>query len=296
MSTKLPTLRQFLDRFPDDDACLDHLMVTRYGERHVCEKCGKDAKFHRVKSRRCYECDFCGYQVYPTAGTPFESTRTSLRDWFTVMFMFCASRNGVSAKEVQRTIGVTYKTAWRMCNLIRQYMGYVDGDNVLGGKDGGVVEADEMFYGGVDKKGEDDKAIVFGAIERGGEVVTEVLPSRKARHVVPAIFKWVKPGSRVATDESKSYNDLMENGYRHATVNHSAGQYVSGEVHTNTIEAFWSHVKRSMSGTYVSVSKKWLQTYLWEFEFRQNLRREPHLMLDLLLLAFPRPARRALGG
>jgi transposase len=292
MSTKqpkLPTLKQFLEQFPTDDSCLEHLMETRYGKRHVCAKCDKLANFHRVKSRRCYECDFCGYQVYPTAGTPFEATRTSLRDWFTVMFLFCTSRNGVSAKEVQRTIGVTYKTAWRMCNLIRQYMGYVDGDNSLGGKGGGVVEADEMFWGGVDKRGQDDKAIIFGAIERGGEVVTEVLPSRKARHIMPAIFKWVRPGSRIATDESLSYRDLIENGYLHGTVNHSEGQYVSGQVHTNTIEAFWAHVKRSMAGTYVSVSKKWLQTYLWEFEFRQNLRKQPHLMLDLLLQSFPRP-------
>ena len=131
-------------------------MVTRYGIRHECVKCHRVAKFHRVKARRCYECDFCGAQVYPTAGTPFENTRTSLRDWFTFMFLFCSSRNGVSAKEVQRTIGVTYKTAWRMCNLIRQYMGYVDGDNSLGGFDGGIVEADEMFFGGKDKQGFDD--------------------------------------------------------------------------------------------------------------------------------------------
>jgi len=287
---KLLTLKEFQARFDSDDECLDHLMATRYGKRHTCAKCGKLAKFHRVKSRRCYECDICGYQVYPTAGTPFENTRTPLTDWFLVMCMFCASRNGVSAKEVQRTIGVTYKTAWRMCNLIRQYMGYVDGDNSLGGKGGGVVETDEMFWGGVEKRGQDDKAIIFGAIERGGKVVTEVLPSRKARHIMPAIFKWVRPGSRIATDESLSYCDLIENGYLHGTVNRSEGQYVSGQVHTNTIEAFWAHVKRSMSGTYVSVSKKWLQTYLWEFESRQNLRKQPHLMLDLLLQSFPRPA------
>lgn len=289
MSNKLPTLKQFQGRFATDDGCLDHLMQTRYGKRHTCAKCDREANFHRVKSRRCYECDFCGYQVYPTAGTPFENTRTSLKDWFTVMFMFCASRNGVSAKEVQRTIGVTYKTAWRMCNLIRQYMGYVDGDAPLGGRDGGIVEADKMFYGGKDKQGEDDKAVVFGAIERGGEVITTVLPGKGRKHVLPAIFKWVKPGSRIATDEAGSFRELSELGYMHGTVNHGAGEYVNGQVHTNNIEAFWSHVKRSMRGTYVSVSKKWLQTYLWEFEYRQNLRKHPHLMLDALLVSFPRP-------
>lgn len=288
---KLPTLKQYLDRFPTDDACLDHLMATRYGKRHVCAKCGKEANFHRVQKRRCYECDFCGYQIYPTAGTPFENTRTSLRDWFTVMFMFCASRNGVSAKEVQRTIGVTYKTAWRMCNLIRQYMGYVDGDTPLGGRDGGIVEIDKAFFGGYDKQGHDDKSVVIGIVERGGETVTKVLRSKRAKHVLPAIFKWVKDGSRVSTDEAHVFGVLAENGYMHGTVNHRQGEYVKGTVHTNNLEAYWSHLKRSISGTYVSVSPKWLQTYLWEFEFRQNLRKQPHLMLELLLQAFPRPAR-----
>jgi transposase len=292
MSTKhpkLPTIRQFLERFPDDDSCLDHLMETRYGKRHTCAKCGKEANFHRVRARRCYECDFCGYQVYPTAGTPFENTRTSLRDWFHVMFMFCASRNGVSAKEVQRTIGVTYKTAWRMCNLIRQYMGYVDGDAPLGGPGGGIVETDKAFFGGYDKRGEDDKVIVLGATERGGDVITSIIPSRREASVMHKLTKWVRPGSRVATDEGLAFANLVEYGYRHGTVNHSKKEYVKGDVHTNTIEAFWSHVKRSIAGTYVNVSPKWLQTYLWEFEFRQNLRKNPHLMLELLLQAFPRP-------
>lgn len=280
-----------MERFPTEEVCLDHLMRNRYGERFTCQNanCGKDAKYYRVKSRRAYECEHCGQQVYPTAGTPFENTRTPLRDWFHVMFMFCASRNGVSAKEVQRTIGVTYKTAWRMCNLIRQYMGYVDGDNPLGGKDGGVVEVDEMFVGGVDRRGFDDKSIVLGATERGGEVITRVIPKANNVHVYPAVLSWIKRGSRVATDEAKVYGQLRENGYHHGTVNHRQGEYVNGDVHTNTIEAFWSHVKRSLAGTHISVSPKWLQTYLWEFEFRQNLRRNPHLMLELLLQSFPRP-------
>jgi transposase len=128
MKNRGPTHREFERRFPDDASCLEHLMRVRWGARHQCVKCDREARYHRVKARRCYECEHCGYQVYPTAGTPFESTRTSLKDWFFVMFLFCASRNGVAAKEVERQIGVTYKTAWRMCHLIRLYMGYVDGD------------------------------------------------------------------------------------------------------------------------------------------------------------------------
>jgi len=144
---KAPTLRQFQDRFPTEESCLDHLMRTRYGDRHDCDKCGRNAHFYRVKARRSYACEYCGAQVYPTAGTPFDRTRTSLRDWFFVMFQFCASRNGVAAKEVERQLGVTYKTAWRMCHEIRKYMGALDSDDPLGGV-GSVVEIDETLIGG----------------------------------------------------------------------------------------------------------------------------------------------------
>jgi transposase len=170
MSKKPTTLKEFERRFPTEDSCLDHLMRTRFGERFTCFKCLKEARYYRVKSRRCYECERCGYQVYPTAGTPFEKTRTSLRDWFFVMFLFTASRNGVAAKEVQRQIGVTYKTAWRMCREIRKYMGYVDGDHTLGGEGGsGVVELDHAFVGCKDRIGKGDKAVVLGMIEREGD-------------------------------------------------------------------------------------------------------------------------------
>lgn len=289
MSTKAPTVRDFQKRFPTEEACLDHLMRTRYGERFKCFSCFRDAKYYRVVKRRCFECEHCGYQVYPTAGTPFAKTRTSLRDWFYVMFLFCASRNGVSAKEIQRQIGVTYKTAWRMAKEIRQYMGYVDGDYPLGGDGAGIVEADKTFIGGHDKIGHDDKAVVLGIVERGGDVLTRVVQTRSARHVVPHIVKWVREGARVATDEAAAFRSLVERwGYRHETVNHETKEYVRGDTHTNTIEAFWSNVKRGINGTYVWVSKKHLQKYLWEFEFRHNLRHAPYLMFDVLLQSFSR--------
>lgn len=199
MAQKPSKIREFQKRFPDEDACLTHLMRTRFGERLTCFKCQKEATYYRVKARRSFECEHCGYQVYPTAGTPFEKTRTSLRDWFYVMFLFCETRNGVAAKEVQRQLGVTYKTAWRMCHLIRLYMGYVDGDYPMGGA-GKTVEIDETFIGGKDKLGEDDKAIVLGMIERGGDVVTRVVPARTKAHTLPHIVRFVKEGSRLHTD------------------------------------------------------------------------------------------------
>lgn len=288
MAQKMSNVRAFQKRFPDEDACLTHLMRTRFGERFTCFKCQKQATYYRVKARRAFECEHCGYQVYPTAGTPFEKTRTSLRDWFYVMFLFCTTRNGVAAKEVERQLGVTYKTAWRMCRLIRLYMGYVDGDYPMGGH-GKTVEADETFIGGKDKAGEDDKSVVFGILERGGDVVTRHVIDRTAKTLVPHVMSFVKKGSRVHTDEFSSYRSLTErHGYDHETVDHSAKEYVRGDIHTNGIESFWSSVKRGINGTYVWVSKKHLQTYLREFEYRHNLRNQPALMFELLLQAFPK--------
>jgi hypothetical protein len=281
------TIREFHERFPTDDSCLEHLMRVRYGETHQCPKCEREARYYRVKERRCYECEHCGLQVYPTAGTPFQSTRTSLKDWFFVMFLFCASRNGVAAKEVQRQLGVTYKTAWRMCHLIRLYMGRVDGDTPMGGPDGGVVEIDETYIGGPDETPAGDKHVVLGMVERGGEVLTRAIPSRARMFVMPPVHQYVRPRSRVATDEAHVYREL-ETVHDHQTVNHAREEYVRGEVHTNTIESFWSMLKRGINGTYIHVSSKHLQKYLWEFEFRHNRRKTPHLMFDLLLLSFPR--------
>lgn len=145
--TKAPTLRQFQAQFPTEDSCLDHLFQVRYGHDLKCPKCGREGRYSRVTGRRSYQCSWCANQLYPTAGTPFDRTRTSLRDWFYVMFLFCTTRNGVAAKRVEREIGVTYKTAWRMCHEVRKYMAAVDGNDRVGGHFH-HVEADETLIGG----------------------------------------------------------------------------------------------------------------------------------------------------
>ena len=291
MITKAPTLRQFQDRFPTEESCLDHLMRTRFGDRHDCEKCGKSAKFYRVKARRSYACEHCGAQVYPTAGTPFDRTRTSLRDWFFVMFQFCASRNGVAAKEVERQLGVTYKTAWRMCHEIRKYMAQVDGDAPLGGPFK-TVEIDETFVGGYRRGGQsgEGKTIVLGMKQRGGNVITKVVADRRRATLLPLIRDYVKPHTELHTDELISYGALSTmNGYWHKTVNHSAGQYVSPAGTTvNGIEGFWAQLKRGINGTHIHVSPKHLSKYLGEFEFRHNRRHRPTTMLAELMVSFPR--------
>jgi len=287
---KPPTRKDFDKRFPDDDACLEHLKVVRYGETLHCESktCqGREARYYRAKGRRSYACEHCGHQIYPTAGTPFHASRTSLKDWFFVMFLFCASRNGVAAKEVQRQIGVTYKTAWRMCHLIRQYMGWVDGDYPISGGAAGI-EMDETFIGGKDKRGQEDKMVVVGMIERDGDLLLRQAPSREGWFVHMIMDTWIKPGARLFTDEARHYVYGREK-FKIETVNHKAKEWVRGDAHTNNIESFWNILKRGINGTYIAVSARHLQKYLWEFEYRHNQRHSPHLMLETLLLAFPKP-------
>lgn len=296
MKTKAPTLRQFQARFPTEESCLDHLFQVRYGNDFACPGCGREAKFSRVKARRSYQCQWCAYQVYPTAGTPFDRTRTPLRDWFFVMFQFCSSRNGVAAKEVERQLGVTYKTAWRMCHMIREYMGAVDGSDPIGGLSR-TVQIDETFVGGRratgNKKGGDpsvNKTTVFGMLEVGGGIVTHVVSDRRSATLLPLILQTVKRPGTIYTDEHKAYGGLATMGYRHATVNHSREQYVCSKsgATVNAVEGFWSQLKRSINGTHIHVSGKHLSKYLGEHEFRWNMRREPHLMLDRLMVSFAR--------
>ena len=218
------TLRQFQDRFPTEAICLDHLFQVRFGTDFDCPGCDRPAKFNRVKGRRAYQCNWCRFQLYPTAGTPFDRTRTSLRDWFYVMFLFTTTRNGVAAKRVERELGVTYKTAWRMCDQIRKYMSQLDSDDPLGGV-GEIVEIDETLVGGaVLGKGRgpqaDNKTTVLGMLERGGELVTRVVPDVRAHTLMPLISGQVLPGTTIHTDRFKSYQYLNRRGYQHDTVNH----------------------------------------------------------------------------
>jgi len=281
------TIKDFLKQFPDDAACLEHLMVVRYGNPVECPKCRRVGRFSKLSKLPAYSCPWCGHHIHPMQGTPFQRSHTPLQKWFYAMYLFTTTRNGVSAKELQRQLGVTYKTAWRIGHEIRKYMGWVDGDSQLGGA--AIVEADKAFIGGKDKQGEDDKAIVLGIVERGGDVLTRVIPNRRSWTVKAVIEQWVRPGARIATDQGAAFQGLNDEGYRHAWVNHAAKEYVRGNVHTNTIEGFWSWLKRGVNGTHVWVSPKHLPKYLGEFEFRFNLRKQPALMFDVLLAAFPRP-------
>jgi transposase-like protein len=240
MSTKTPTLRQFQAQFPTEDSCLDHLFQVRYADMD-CPKCGRELKYSRVKGRRAYQCQWCANQLYPTAGTPFDRTRTSLCDWFYVMFLFTTTRNGVAAKRVQREIGVTYKTAWRMCHEIRKYMGALDEDEPTGGPDT-IVEIDETFIGGRGIGGgqghRDHLTTVLGMAEKGGDIITRIIPNQRRVTLWKEIEQNVLPGSIINTDELTSYRGINLRGYRHQTVCYRDGEYVSPYGATvNRIEA-----------------------------------------------------------
>lgn len=285
------TIRQFFTQFPDDDTCLQHLFNVRYGDNHECPKCSKAGKWHRLKGHKAFSCQWCGHHIHPMAGTIYQGSTTPLQLWFYAMFLFTKSRNGVSAKELERQLGVTYKTAWRIGHKIREHMARVDGDEPLGGA-GKAVEIDEAFIGGYEKGavGGKGKAIVLGMLEKGGDIMTKVVPNRKEFTLFPVIATNVARGSEIHTDELAAYKNLKhEVANTHKTVVHSRDEYVGSEGQTtNGIEGFFMHLKRSISGTHIWVSPKHLAKYAKEAEFIYNRRKNQGANLTDLLTCFPK--------
>lgn len=285
-------VRQFFARFPDDEACLSHIFNVRYGSRHVCRACGVESTFHRLTNRRAWACAACGDNLYPTAGTVFQDTRTPLQTWFYAIYLFVTTRHGVSGKELQRQLGVTYKTAWRMGHMIREQMTMSDFKGLLSGH----VEADETYVGGKRPgkrgRGAAGKTVVMGVKERGGPVKATVVPNAKTESLRTVINETVGKGSYVSTDEWAAYNLLTGDGFTHGRVNHSAKQWQAKDflndewISTNGIENFWKQLKTSIRSTHVSVSQQHMPKYLGEFTFRANHRQEVNAMFDRLVAKF----------
>jgi transposase-like protein len=282
--------------FPDDDACLDWLWRNRFspnGEDAHCLKCEQLTTFARYatsQQRQSWTCTTCGHHLHPTAGTIFHKSSTSLHLWFYAMYLMTSTRCGISAKQLERELGVTYKTAWRMAHLIRTKLMTQDGGPFHGTT---PVEMDETYVGGHragTEKGrpssESHFTPVFGMVQREGRVVAKTVQSVKSETLLPHVFEYVLPGSTVFTDQLRSYDALgfSPRGYQHTRIRHSERIYVSGAVHTNTIEGFWSLVKRGLGGVYHSVSRKHLQGYLNEYAWRYNQRNEGRGRFQLLLL------------
>ncbi len=287
------TIRDFNCQFPDDAACLDFIKDARWPNGIFCDRCDRVTKHHRITTRKVYSCDFCAAHVSPTAGTIFHKSRTYLRSWFHAIFLMASTRTGISAKQLEREIGVTYKTAWRMFTQIRKLM-----EEDIDPLDG-EVEIDETYVGGKDKfrhvskrsgkrgRGAGGKVAVIGAARRKGQIAAEVAPDVSASTMMPFIESKVMPRSTVFTDEYRVYDRLKWAGYDHRRVHHAAKVYVSGDAHTNTIEGFWSLVKRGLSGVNHVVSHKYLQGYLDTYTFRWNHRDDEQPMFVTLLDRIP---------
>lgn len=278
------TIIQFRKDYPTDAICLDKLFKMRYGNIEACPGCAVvNPTFRRLTTRRAYQCRECYYQIYPTAGTVFEKSTTPLTYWFYAMYLMTVTRNGVSAKELERCLGISYRTAWRMARLIRELMGRNKKDKLFG-----TVECDETYFGPkIPRKTgrSNEKAVVFAMIERLGNVVAMKVDNAQKKTLFPIIDKTIDKSAKVMTDEFKTYTNLKDLGYVHKTIMHQLRRYVDGDISTNTVEGFFGQLKRMIRGTHIHISEKYLQHYVDECVFRYNNRKNPAVMFDLLLMA-----------
>jgi transposase len=284
------TIRQFNEIFPDEDACLDFLKGTIYPDGVTCRTCQRVTNHHRLSKRRAYSCQDCGTHVYPLAGTIFAKSRTPLKLWFYAMFLMASTRCGISAKQLERELGVTYKTAWRMFRQLRMLLAENEAEDF---PLEGTIEVDEAYWGGKDKWRHKDKkkswagkTPILGMAMRGtswqpGQIVARVLPDASQESILPHVTKRVLPRSTVYTDEGRNLQNIGAMGYRQSRVNHQQGIYVAGDVHSNTIEGFWSLIRRGIGGVYHSVSTKYLQSYLDEYVYRYNHRKDDEPMFEV---------------
>lgn len=274
MKVERYTIDTFHLEFPDDDTCLDYMFNLAYGNLPACPQCGViNPRYYRVRNRKCYACNDCGYQISPLANTIFHKSETPLTKWFYAIYLFSVGKNGVSAKELERHLGVTYKTAWRMAKQIRLMM--QQGSSPLSG----IVEADETYIGGKSRRDRmyDNKTAVVGIVEKKkgtGQVKAFATKHADATVTLPFLRASIKQGSTLHTDDSRIYSRVKRD-FTHEFVNHSKLEYVKAGVHTNTIEGFWGQLKRSLDGTYHCVSPKYLQLYVNEFVYRYNHRNQP---------------------
>lgn len=275
------TIADFRKQFPDDDSCLEWLKQHRYPDGIYCKTCEKITSHSKIKNIPVYSCNRCGAHTHPMAGTIFENSRTSLSSWFYAMFLMSATRCGISAKQLQREVGVTYKTAWRMFHQIRSLMDSLQQPMF------GEIEIDETYIGGKSSgtrgRGAEGKTPVFGIAQRKGNISAKTVKNIKRSTLYPIIKEHVLQDSNVYTDEFVTYDTLSREGYNHERVNHALKQFVNGIAHTNTLEGFWSLLKRGISGVYHSVSEKHLQKYVNEYMFRYNHRKDEMPMFLIVL-------------
>jgi len=271
------------EEFPSDSVCLDYIFDFLHSRNCSC-----GGRYKRLPNRKQYQCSKCRFQIAPAVDTIFEKSSTPLTLWFHAIFIFSNAKSGISAKEMERQLNVTYKTAWRILRLIRESLR--QGKNKLKGN----VEMDEAYFGGKGDGGKYNKnykqvmkkkAVVVGAVERDGKARVETVPDATADTLGKFIVENIqKKDTRLLTDGSNRYENWAYDYDRHS-VNHGKKEYTRGDIHVNHVENFWSHLKRSIKGTHKVVSKKHLQSYLDGFVFHYNNRHNDRERFSSLLSA-----------
>jgi len=284
-------LMKLFQQFGTDEQCRIALEKLRWPDGVKCPRC-ESTKISREYKRNQFDCESCGYKFSVTAGTIFHDSHLPLTKWFAAVYLICESKKGMSANQLKRTLHVAYKTAWYLCHRIREAVKDADTSPLFG-----IVECDETYIGGKAKnmhareraekiqgRGPSGKAMVLGAIQRGGGVRLTV----ERRNDRATLHRFIKAAiaddtDAIMTDSWPAYKGVEDENTRHETVDHHRGEYVRGEAHTNTVESVWSLFKRSIVGSYHQISAKHLDRYLDEFEFRLNNRNNPYLFRDTLL-------------
>lgn len=268
---------ELIRHFDTEAKCAEYLAMKRWNGNPVCPKCGHDKVYTLKGKTQRYKCGGCREQFSVRVGTIFEASPIKLQTWFLAIYLVTAHKKGISSLQLSRDLNVTQKTAWFMLHRIRFAMGMEPSEQL-----DGTVEVDETFVGGKVKnmhrskrpegaQGGGGKAAVLGMLDRDGDLIAKHVPDTEKSTLLPIINAAVAKGSTICTDEFPAYKSLRR-VYDHQTVKHSAEEYVRGAIHTNSIEGFWSLLKRGIVGIYHFTSEKHLQKYVDEFAYRYNSR------------------------